>query len=650
MIFISNRFFDLVRGDNSLKKHLREKDIEHYLFTCDLVEYNFKDVYKTFNLSYFSKSSDLIGNQFADSQHLRNYESIGNVTQDLIEILIKKFKLKISFRKNTIFSNQIIISECVDFDPEKLPNDDSIIKIAIVKDNLNEWINTNLNKYDYIFTLKEDFNELKGNRNCYINKGETVFEQIKNILNELYGRKLEKFHYFIKDVGFNNVFPKKNHYFKVLNSEYFDGDWYKDEYNLTNNTDPVIHYLLVGYNKGYDPGPNFSHLEYHECNKDIGNVNPLVHYEVYGRKENRIIRISDKGERDYNCILNSPYFDKEWYENTYEIHDEDLIAHYLNVGYLKGYNPGPDFSTFEYLVRNDDVKKMSINPLLHYELLGRRENRKIMFEDDVHQTHYSLIADSPLFDKEWYGSTYGIDDDVDCVDHYLNIGYVKGYDASPDFITSEYYGCNKDVEEYGMNPLLHYELYGKKEERMIWISDMNQRDYNCILNSNLFDKEWYGSTYGIDDDVDCVDHYLNVGVVRGYNPGPDFSTFEYYVCNNDAKIRGVNPLVHYELFGRKENRKFCFSDVRHKEDHDYILNSPYFDKDWYESNYDLNGFDSVYHYLNIGFTICYNPGPDFSTFEYYECNVDVKEYGMNPLLHYERFGRKEGRKLSLKDK
>ena len=64
-----------------------------------------------------------------------------------------------------------------------------------------------------------------------------------------------------------------------------------------------------------------------------------------------------------------------------------------------------------------------------------------------------------------------------------------------------------------------------------------------------------------------------------------------------------------------------------------------------------DGFDdSVYHFLNIGYVKGYNPGPDFIIQEYFECNPDVKRHGMNPLLHYERYGRKENRIISLKYK
>ena len=106
----------------------------------------------------------------------------------------------------------------------------------------------------------------------------------------------------------------------------------------------------------------------------------------------------------------------------------------------------------------------------------------------------------------------------------------------------------------------------------------------------------------------------------------------------------MNPLLHYELYGRGENRSLL-SERRYEEFHSAILNSPYFDGEWYKSNYDIGDMDSLDHYLNIGFVLGYNPGPNFSTKDYYEANEDVEEYGMNPLAHYEIYGRKENRKL-----
>lgn len=84
---------------------------------CDLVEYNFKDIYKTFDISYLSKNDDLVGEQFADSQYLKDYESIEQIKDNLISVLIRKFKLRFSFIKNYNFSNDIFISDDYEFDP-----------------------------------------------------------------------------------------------------------------------------------------------------------------------------------------------------------------------------------------------------------------------------------------------------------------------------------------------------------------------------------------------------------------------------------------------------------------------------------------------------------------------------------------------------
>lgn len=466
-ISIKDSLLNFTGGNNTLKKHLNKKSIENYLFTFDLMEYDFKTVYKTFDVSYFTKDKNLLINNLVDLNELKNYESIEKSTDQLILILIKKFKLRISLRKNNNFSKQIFISDDYSFEPDILKHYDPI-KIAIVKDNWDKW--NNLEKYDYIFTFKDHVRDLKEYGSVFPIEEKSLFNEVKFILNDLYRRKFNKFYLFIKDVNFDRVFPKMPDYFRILNSEYFDDQWYKDTYNLEDNTDSIIHFLLIGAEKGYDPGPNFSIYEYCECNKDVKSkgLNPLIHYELYGKKENRVIRIDEMNKRDYDLILNSPYFDKEWYASTYDLSDDvDCVEHYLHKGYIERYNPGPDFYTQEYFDSNRDVKKLLINPLVHYELVGRKENREIYFSDERRQDDYNLISNSPYFDKEWYVSTYDINEGMDPVLHFLNIGYAKGYDPSPEFSVNGYHTTYPDIKEHGMNPLLHYERYGRKEGRKI---------------------------------------------------------------------------------------------------------------------------------------------------------------------------------------
>ena len=655
-ISIRNKLGNLVIKDKTLNNYLKERNIEHYSFTFDLVEYDFKNVYKTFNISYFSKDNDLFNHNFVDSQELQDYEDIKKITNDLVIILIRKFKLRLSFRKNRNFSKEIIISDDNDFNPEMLKFDEKIIKIAIVKDNLDKW--KYLENYDYIFTYEEYVHELDECSKIFQIDKAPIFNQIKFILNNLYKRNLDKFYQFVKEIGFHDVFPKWKYYFMILNSDFFNYQWYLDTHGIEQNTDSVIHFLFIGYKKGYNPSPNFSIEEYYECNPDVKRkgINPLVHYERYGKKENRAISLSDKKRRDYDLISNSSYFDKKWYERTYDVlsEDTDSVNHYLNVGFIKRYNPGPDFNTQEYFECNRDIKAVMENPLVHYELFGKKEKRTISFSEERHREDYNYILNSEYFNESWYMDNYGpLSEDMDPVYHYLNIGYAIGYNPGPDFNTDEYYECHPDVKKHGMNALLHYEKFGKDEGRPIYLSEKHKMDYELILNSSYFDKEWYEHTYDVlSEDEDSVNHYLDVGFIKRYNPSPVFNTQEYFECNRDIKAQLQNPLVHYELFGKKEKRTISFSEERHREDYNYILNSEYFNESWYMDNYGplSEDMDPVYHYLNIGYAIGYNPGPDFSTDEYYECNPDVKEHGMNALLHYERFGKYEGRSISLKDK
>jgi hypothetical protein len=55
----------------------------------------------------------------------------------------------------------------------------------------------------------------------------------------------------------------------------------------------------------------------------------------------------------------------------------DAALHYLVYGGREGRDPGPFFSTHEYLVRFPDVAASGVNALAHYEMYGRREMRKV---------------------------------------------------------------------------------------------------------------------------------------------------------------------------------------------------------------------------------------------------------------------------------
>lgn len=78
-----------------------------------------------------------------------------------------------------------------------------------------------------------------------------------------------------------------------------------------------------------------------------------------------------------------------------------------------------------------------------------------------------IIKNSPLFDAEWYKSTYSEIDfsNITPVKHFLIYGKKELRNPSKKFDTIYYLEQNPDVAEQNINPLIHYERFGKQEGR-----------------------------------------------------------------------------------------------------------------------------------------------------------------------------------------
>lgn len=77
-----------------------------------------------------------------------------------------------------------------------------------------------------------------------------------------------------------------------------------------------------------------------------------------------------------------------------------------------------------------------------------------------------------------------------------------------------------------------------------------------------------------------------------------------------------------------------------------VKHSALFHTRWYERTYPdvvMAGMDPVVHYLRYGVLLGRNPGKDFNTRNYLEAYPDVAATGQNPLVHYILHGETEGR-------
>lgn len=91
--------------------------------------------------------------------------------------------------------------------------------------------------------------------------------------------------------------------------------------------------------------------------------------------------------------------------------------------------------------------------------------------------------------------------------------------------------------------------------------DQNKKIY-IIKNSIFFDSGWYTQKYCLTEGMEPASHYLSAGWRKGYDPSRFFSTEEYLDLNQDVKDADMNPLLHYELFGKHEPNRYPELETR----------------------------------------------------------------------------------------
>jgi len=77
-----------------------------------------------------------------------------------------------------------------------------------------------------------------------------------------------------------------------------------------------------------------------------------------------------------------------------------------------------------------------------------------------------------------------------------------------------------------------------------------------------------------------------------------------------------------------------------------IKNSGLFDIEYYLTNYHDNQFrinNPIQHYCEVGWKENYNPSAQFNTHDYLLGNPDIAAAGINPLAHFIKYGKSEGR-------
>lgn len=236
--------------------------------------------------------------------------------------------------------------------------------------------------------------------------------------------------------------------------------------------------------------------------------------------------------RDIALVARSKFFDPDWYARQAVRKFGrrprgafNLVRHYLELGWRRGLEPHPMFSTRYYLARAQDVAQSGLCPLVHFLRSGMAEGR------DPH----------PLFLTRWYCDKNRDVAIENAAAHFLAFGCGEGRDPHPLFSSAFYATRNPDAVAFPGGVFLHFLRHGAMEGRR---------------PHPLFDPLWYRRAYGAArawHDNPLADLVMSaLGVER--DPNPLFQSVWYRAQHRDLQGSDLSAATHYAASGEAEGR------------------------------------------------------------------------------------------------
>lgn len=459
---------------------------------------------------------------------------------------------------------------------------------------------------------------------------------------------------------------------QITNSDYkiieksvlFDKKWYLKTYPDVKKAkiDPIEHYMKLGWMEGRNPSPRFDTKFYLNTYPDIAssNICPLLHYEKYGKAEFRVPS-PDQNFSAYFCYKKPSVVNKILSFFRKPIKFSIIVASYNYEKYISQTLDSllaQTYKNFEIIVVDDGSKDDSVKLINKYV---RKYNNVFLYQ------HHKNINKG--------------------LSKTLQLGLSK---ASGDFIcfceSDDYWSkdhleeVNKLIRDFPNAKIIsnNVELFGNvTEEIQMYVNVVNSRLHSNVNRINVHEIK-----------SNPIVSFSAVAVKKDVLQKCDFNSFVipawldwwlwrqilitmplYYIPKKityfrihdsyNSKEKNAVYMLKYEKF-LKESNKLILSLLnreywvkqyyKHKKKSNIknvqiIENSKFFDENYYLSTCEESLFSSnaAQHYLEVGWMKGKNPSLLFSTNHYLKFYQDITEAKMNPLLHYEQNGRKEGR-------
>jgi len=367
---------------------------------------------------------------------------------------------------------------------------------------------------------------------------------------------------------------------------------------------------------------------------------------------------------DYSARLSTHVlFDPVWYLRHYpdvaELGRSPLL-HYVSKGQYEGRNPhvlwdqgfvdrqaGEGESPVmpvDYLKSEALQQSIQPHPLWDGEWIASRHARPPRFLEYLRDPANWGLNTHPVFDAGYYRfqvEKCGGQIDRPALQHFLETGWKQGCNPHRLFDVDWYLWSYSDVQEMGLNPLLHYLSPGENKIRdphplfdcTHYCQSLEQRGLSVPQNllvyylaheedvrtspHPLWDVDFIESQLG---DVVSLQQYLKDRKLWAINPHPLFDVAYY---QRQVGKTDIAPLLHYV-----------------HERNDQVNPSYYFHTQWYVGrNQYLEGFTGktripLVHFLLKGTRQGESPHPFFDAKWYADRHMQADRVGLSPILHY----------------
>lgn len=388
-------------------------------------------------------------------------------------------------------------------------------KIGVLEDRMNKnqggWFidhNSVQNTYNKIITISKNKSEY-----CKVQKitEKITFKSIEQMAEDY----LQIYDNSLQDKIKVNDLKEIVNFNIIKNSNEFDMDYYKKTYNISDEINPINHYLIQGVKEGYNPSNNFDTKFYFENNLDVKNsaINPFVHYLLWGKTEKRIPKLKELDE------IKSEYENKK-----------------LTLFGLKDY----------FFLINDSNSEI----LQHFDLNFNCTRDSNKFTEDL------------IFKKNLFNN-YGID-------YYYFVIPDKSI-VCRNLLPFKYYKINRLINRL---PLDDLSIYLDETDYFEHDTHMNYRGAKKltpkILNTidNSFDENTFYELLYEDSNLEFVDHYHDLLFEFNFS-GPESDRIRYNAFDT-YQIEKPKNLIECKI---PEKFEYC----RSRKSHYYLNENSYSD-------------------------------------------------------------------------